>query len=170
MRLFLSVVCALMLTACERPHENWLTYTGTSADRTSRLPLMPAATQPGQFPLPTGFQLAGCLAGANDDFTLTDGNTGTIYRVQGTPDELKLHVGETVALAGRRSGNAGGVPWFRMERLQTLGVNCPVVAQGGINELNRPPSEKLGVSEAEVLPNPENKPGQPAKGASVTGK
>ena len=78
-----------------------------------------------------------------------------------------MHAGESVALAGEAIGDQNGIRYFKVQKLATLGVNCPVVAQGGSNELNRPPSEKLGLMEAEQLPNPENKPKEPAKGAGV---
>ena len=167
-----------MITAgCTRAHEAWETRTGTSTDawvQQHPLPYMPAETNPGEFPLPNGFQLSGCLTGANDDFVLADGNRGAIYRLQGiggpgsVSEDLKLHDGETVAVAGDDLGKRNGIGFFRVRKLQTLGVNCPVAVQGAINELNRPPSEKLGLMEVEQLPNPENRPGQPAKGASVS--
>jgi hypothetical protein len=168
-----------MMTACTRAHESWETRTGTSMDswvQQHPLPYMPADTKPGQFPLPGGFQLSGCLTGANDDFVLAEGNNAMVYRLLGTggpgnvSEDLKLHDGETVALAGEDLGKRNGIGYFRVRQVQRLGVNCPMAVQGAINELNRPPSEKLGLKEAEQLPNPENQPGQPARGASVTAK
>ena len=173
----LTLSMALLFTSgCTRAHEDWPTYTGTSADAAHPLPYMRSDTKPGQFPVPSGFQLSGCLTGATDDFILIDGNSGSIYRLQGTgkpgsvSEDLRLHAGETVAVAGETIGNDGGIPYFRVQKLATLGVNCPAAAQGGINELNRPPSEKVGLTEVEQLPNPQNRLGEPAKGASVTEK
>jgi hypothetical protein len=164
-----AVIAAVALLGCERAHESWDTHTGTSADGMARaLPFVSPNTQPGQFPVSPGYALTGCLSGSNEHFTLTDANTGTIYRIQGNPDQLKLHVGELISLAGERSGNAGGVPWFKMTQLQTQAVSCPVSAQGGTNELNQPPSEKVGIAQMEVLPNPQNVRGQPSLPASAT--
>jgi hypothetical protein len=183
--LIVAVLLALAAVACSHAHEDWPTLTGSAMPNQQPLPFMSNAIKPGQFPVPQGFQLSGCLSGSDERFILTDGNTGTIYRLLGDehavdPSEpFKLHTGETVALAGAvappylaggpRDQSAGdGVPRFRVSRIQTLGLNCPAIAQGGINELNVPPAEKLGLKEAEVMQNPENQPGQPAKGASVT--
>ena len=164
-----AAVLSASLATCQRAHESWLTYTGTSADgKANNLPFVSANTQPGQFPVPAGYVLTGCLSGSNDRFTITDANTGTIYRIQGNPDQLKLHVGELISLAGERSGNAGGVPEVKMKQLQTQAVSCPVIAQGGINELNQPPAQKVGIAQMEVLPNPQNVPGQPRMPASAT--
>ncbi len=171
-RSVLAATAALVLTclsACQRAHESWLTYTGTSADgRANSLPFVSANIQAGQFPVASGYMLIGCLSGSDEHFTLTDANSGTIYRIQGNPDQLKLHVGELISLAGERSGNAGGVPEVKMTQLQTQAVSCPAIAQGGINELNQPPAQKVGIAQMQVLPNPQNIPGQPRMPASAT--
>jgi hypothetical protein len=164
-----AVVAAITLIGCQRAHESWLTYTGTAADGlANNLPFVSPNTRPGQFPLPSGYALTGCLSGSNEHFILTDANSGTIYRVQGNPDELKLHAGELISLAGERSGNAGGVPLFKISQLQSQAISCPAIAQGGISELNQPPAEKVGIAEMQVLPNPQNVPGQPRMPASAT--
>lgn len=172
------------MCGCNRIHENWPTRTGTSADGTSsNVAFADEQTHAGQFVVPQGYSVAGCLAGANEQFTLTDANSGTIYRLQANYDELKLLTGELIAVQGNVTENQGGVPMLALcsakldekgecpsgsdTHPKVLAANCPSIAQGGINELNQPPATKTGVAQSVAPPNPQNVPGQPALGSEV---
>jgi len=49
----------------------------------------------------------GCLGGSEGNFTLTQDSTGTIFKLVGSNDKLKQHVGHEVAVSGQVSGDAG---------------------------------------------------------------
>lgn len=185
--LVLVLVALFFLPSCNRIHENWPTYTGTSVDGTSaNLTFASEQARAGDFSVPAGYSVVGCLAGANESFTLTDANSGTIYRLQANYEELKQFTGELVAVQGNVTANEAGVPVFALcsaaldkkggcpegadTRPKTLAVNCPSIAQGGINELNQPPATKSGPTQSVAPPNPQNVPGQPALPAEVTRK
>jgi hypothetical protein len=175
-----AVALALLLTSgCNRVHENWPTRTGTSADGTSGdLKFADPQTGAGQFAVPPGYTVDGCIAGANEHFILTDANSGTIYRLQANYDELKLFTGELVAVQGSVTANQGGVPMLALcsakldekgacpagsdTHPKVIAANCPAIAQGGINELNEPPATKTGLAQQVAPPNPQSVPGQPA--------
>ena len=177
--LALALVLIVAGWGCNRIHENWPTRTGTSADGTSSgLTFANEQTRPGQFSVPPGTGVAGCLAGANEQFTLTDANSGTIYRLQADYDELKMFTGELIAVQGEIVENQAGVPMLALcstkldekgacpsgsdTHPKVIAANCPSIAQGGINELNQPPATKTGLAQAVAAPNPQNVPGQPA--------
>ncbi len=182
---FLSaVLLAACSAACNRIHENWPARTGTSADSTSAdLAFANEQTPAGQFNVPQGYNVTGCLAGANEAFTLTDANSGTIYRLSANYDELKLFAGELVAVQGNVTANQAGVPMLALcsanldskgecpsgsgTHPKVIAANCPSIAQGGINELNQPPATKTGVAQQVAPPNPQSTPGEPALGPEV---
>lgn len=180
-----ALILTALLASCNRIHEDWPARTGTSADGTaSALTFANEQTPAGQFSVPQGYNLVGCLAGSNERFTLTDANSGTIYRLQADFDELKLFTGQLIAVQGEVTANQGGVPMLALCSAQldargecpsgsgthpkVLATNCPFIAQGGINELNQPPATKTGLAQQVAPPNPQNVPGQPALGEEVT--
>ena len=180
-----ALALAVLAGGCNRVHEDWPAYTGTSADGTSgKIVYADEQTRAGQFSSPEGYNVVGCLSGSNEDFTLTDANTGTIYRMQANYDELKLFAGELVAVNGEITGNEAGVPLMALCSTQldkkgecpagsdthpkAVAANCPSIAQGGINELNRPPATKTGIAQQVAPPNPQNVPGQPSLAPEVT--
>ena len=182
----LALILAVAFSAsCNRIHEDWPARTGTSADGTAdSLTFANEQTPAGQFAVPQGYNVVGCLAGSNQQFTLTDANSGTMYRLQANYDELKLFTGEMIAVQGQVTTNQAGVPVLALcsAKLDSKGecpsgsethpkhiaTNCPFIAQGGINELNQPPATKTGLAEQIAPPNPQNVPGQPALGQEVT--
>ncbi|MBV8205749.1 MAG: hypothetical protein JO041_03075 [Acidobacteria bacterium] len=185
MRISLIVAAAILFAGCNRIHEDWPVYTGTSADGASaHLVYAGEQTPAGQFQVPSGYAIAGCIEGSNEDFTFTDANTGTIYRLQANYDELKLLTGELVAVQGAVTANQAGVPVLALcsKELDSKGecpsgagthprpiaVSCPATAQGGINEMNQPPATKTGLAQQVAPPNPQNIPGQPALPPEVT--
>jgi len=180
-----ALILTALLASCTRIHEDWPARTGTSADGTaSALTFANEQTPAGQFTVPEGYNLVGCLAGSNEHFTLTDANSGTIYRLQADYDELKLYTGQLIAVQGAVTANQNGVPMLALCSAQLdargecpagsathpriIATNCPFIAQGGINELNQPPATKTGLAEQVAPPNPQNVPGQPALGQEVT--
>jgi hypothetical protein len=56
---------------------------------------------------PTAGNIQGCLGGSDGNFTLTQDSTGTIFKLVGSNDQLKQHVGHEVAVSGQMSGDAG---------------------------------------------------------------
>lgn len=182
----IALMLLVMLgSGCNRVHEDWPTRTGTSADGTSGdLAFANEQTAAGQFAVPQGYNVAGCIAGSNEHFTLTDANSGTVYRLQANYDELKSFTGELVAVQGNVTANQGGVPMLALcsakldekgacpagsaTHPKIIAVNCPATAQGGINELNQPPATKTGLAQEVAPPNPQSVTGQPALGPEVT--
>jgi hypothetical protein len=180
-----TLALTVLLASCNRIHENWPARTGTSADGTaSSLTFANEQTPAGQFAVPQGYNVAGCLAGSSEHFTLTDANSGTTYRLQANSDELKLFTAQMIAVQGEVVQNQGGVPMLALcsakldskgecpsgsdTHPKLLATNCPSIAQGGINELNQPPATKTGFAQQIAPPNPESVPGQPALGQEVT--
>lgn len=49
----------------------------------------------------------GCLGGSDGNFTLTQDSTGTVFKLAGSDDKLKKHVGHEVAVSGQMSGDSG---------------------------------------------------------------
>jgi hypothetical protein len=56
---------------------------------------------------PTAGSIQGCLGGSDGNFTLTQDSTGTIFKLVGSNDRLKQHVGHEVAVSGQTSGDTG---------------------------------------------------------------
>lgn len=180
MKAAVLVFLLVLIVGCNRVDERWPTRTGTSADPdTAHVVLASEDTKPGQFQVPQGYNFAGCLTGANQHFVLADANSGTIYRLQANYDELKMFVGELIAVQGNIVENQGGVPMFSLcskdleegkcpagsdTHPKMLAENCPSVALGGTNELNQPPATKVGLKQSVAEPNPRNIPGEPAFG------
>jgi hypothetical protein len=55
----------------------------------------------------TSGTVQGCLNGSEGNYTLTQDTTGTVFKLAGSTDKLKEHVGHEVAVTGQMSGDSG---------------------------------------------------------------
>jgi hypothetical protein len=52
----------------------------------------------------SGNSVQGCLAGSSGNYTLTQDGTGTTFKLMGSENQLKKHVGHEVSITGQMSG------------------------------------------------------------------
>jgi hypothetical protein len=55
----------------------------------------------------TSGTVQGCLNGSDGNYTLTQDSTGTVFKLVGSTDKLKDHVGHEVAVTGQMSTDSG---------------------------------------------------------------
>lgn len=54
----------------------------------------------------TGNTMRGCLGGSTGNYTFTDSNTGTVYNLTGSTDDLSSKVGHEVEITGQPASSA----------------------------------------------------------------
>jgi hypothetical protein len=77
--------------------------------------------------------IQGCLSGSDGNYTVTDSASGKTYNLSGSNDELKAHVGQTVAIQGSPSAasSMGGSSASPSSSASTSGSTSSANSQAG---------------------------------------
>jgi hypothetical protein len=128
---------------------------------------------------PTTIQ--GCLAGKDGSFTLTDQKSGTVYKLSGSDDPLKDHVGHLIEVSGSIKGADNSAdttkpsPTFKVETTKMISDNCsasPSASASGeaaaVTPAVTPTEEKPAIAAAPVTPVVTEQPAAPAPAEPAT--
>ncbi len=71
----------------------------------------------------------GCLGGSDGNYTLTQGTSGTMFRLVGNDDQLKSHIGQEVLVTGQLS--EGGSAASSGNQASNLSANSAASSTSG---------------------------------------
>jgi hypothetical protein len=79
--------------------------------------------------------IQGCLNGSDGNYTLTQDSTGTVFKLVGSADMLKQHVGHEVAVTGQMTGDSGSSASGRDQQTAPASGSADASAAGGSSTL-----------------------------------
>ena len=79
-------------------------------------------TSQDQSAISTQNTIQGCLSGTESNYTVTDQKSGITYKLSGSNDPLKAHVGHLIQLTGSTSNDSGST--FKFDSVKMISSDC----------------------------------------------
>jgi hypothetical protein len=79
-------------------------------------------TSQDQSAISTQSTIQGCLSGTESNYTVTDQKSGITYKLSGSNDPLKAHVGHLIQLTGSTSNDSGST--FKFDSVKMISSDC----------------------------------------------